>query len=80
MTATIWVEMRRPSVYEGVVRVEEYFVTSQGLKDYQKPSCAQYQIGNALQVSHAIGTRPFNLCVVHSLAGQGLGQHYAYFV
>lgn len=80
MTATIWVEMRRPSVYEGVVRVEEYFVTSQSVKDYQKPSCAQYQIGNALQVSNTIGTRPFDQCVFNSLAGQGLGQHYAHVV
>jgi hypothetical protein len=51
MAATIWVEMRRPSVYEGVVRVEEWCVSAQGVKDVQKPSCAQYQIGNALQVS-----------------------------
>ena len=50
MTATIWVEMRRPSVYEGVVRVEEYCTTPQGMSIVQKPSCAQYQIGNALQV------------------------------
>jgi hypothetical protein len=50
MAATIWVEMRRPSVYEGVVRVEEWCVSAQGVKDVQKPSCAQYQIGNALQV------------------------------
>ncbi len=56
MTAMIWVEMRRPSVYEGVVRVEEYCVTSQGVKDVQKPSCAQYQIGNALQVAHGLGS------------------------
>jgi hypothetical protein len=54
MMAMIWVEMRRPSVYEGVVRVEEYCVTPQGVKDVQKPSCAQYQIGNALQVAVVI--------------------------
>jgi hypothetical protein len=50
MTATIWVELRRPSVYEGVVRVEEYNVTAHGIRDVQRPTCAQYQIGNALQV------------------------------
>ena len=48
--APAWVELRRPSVYEGVVRVEEYCVTPQGISMVQKPSCAQYQIGNALQV------------------------------
>jgi hypothetical protein len=41
MTATILVEMRRPSVCDGLVRVDDHM---------QRPSCAQYQIGNALQV------------------------------
>ena len=82
MTATIWVELRRPSVYEGVVRVEEYCVTPQGISMVQKPSCAQYQIGNALQVWCTVRLRrcfvPCRVCNVR--AGQGLEQYYAGFV
>jgi hypothetical protein len=83
MAATIWVEMRRPSVYEGVVRVEEWCVSAQGVKDVQKPSCAQYQIGNALQVSpEFLGIAPVALdacfcAFFDGEAGKRLGQHHA---